>query len=106
VEITTSKDRRNCDVEDESGTHAMPAKRMNTSVLSTTPDSSSVASKNRRLLIVDDHPVFRHGISQFLSEQEGLTVCAEAENGRSGGNAKAETRSGPARCVDAGHERH
>jgi len=33
-----------------------------------------------RLLIVDDHPVFRRGISQFLSSQEGLTVCAEAEN--------------------------
>ncbi len=51
---------------------------MNTQLLS--PEPPSVTSKNKRLLIVDDHPVFRHGISQFLSEQDGLTVCAEAEN--------------------------
>ncbi|HSI61941.1 MAG TPA: response regulator transcription factor [Candidatus Saccharimonadia bacterium] len=42
--------------------------------------SAPVATGNKRLLIVDDHPVFRHGIAQYLSEQDGVTVCAEAEN--------------------------
>jgi DNA-binding NarL/FixJ family response regulator len=44
------------------------------------PDSPHAASRQKRILIVDDHPVYRHGISQFLSEQEGLTICGEAEN--------------------------
>jgi DNA-binding NarL/FixJ family response regulator len=54
-------------------------KRMNTQVRSL-PEVPTVAAPGKRLLIVDDHPVFRHGISQFLSEQDGINVCGEAEN--------------------------
>jgi len=36
----------------------------------------------RRLLIVDDHPVFRHGIRQLLSKVPEFTVCGEADNAR------------------------
>lgn len=32
----------------------------------------------RRVLVVDDHPVVRAGIVQFLSKAEGLVVCGEA----------------------------
>lgn len=32
-----------------------------------------------RILIVDDHPIFRQGIVQLLEHERDLTVCAEAE---------------------------
>lgn len=34
----------------------------------------------KRLLIVDDHPVFRHGIAQLIRKFPEVTVCGEAEN--------------------------
>jgi DNA-binding NarL/FixJ family response regulator len=34
----------------------------------------------KRLLIVDDHPVFRHGISQLIGKLHEVTICGEAEN--------------------------
>jgi DNA-binding NarL/FixJ family response regulator len=33
-----------------------------------------------RILIVDDHPIFRHGLMQLLSQEEDLEVCGEAED--------------------------
>ena len=33
-----------------------------------------------RVLIVDDHPIFREGLTQSLSREEDLAVCGEAEN--------------------------
>jgi DNA-binding NarL/FixJ family response regulator len=44
------------------------------------PHQSSGLNGSKRLLIVDDHPVFRHGISRLLERFEGVTVCGEAEN--------------------------
>jgi DNA-binding NarL/FixJ family response regulator len=38
----------------------------------------------RRLLIVDDHPVFRHGMRQLISKLPEMTICAEAENAKQG----------------------
>ena len=35
-----------------------------------------------RVLIVDDHPIFRQGLRQVLSEDDDITVVAEADNGR------------------------
>jgi len=34
----------------------------------------------QRLLIVDDHPVFRHGISQLIRQCPEVTICGEAGN--------------------------
>lgn len=34
--------------------------------------------KKHRILIVDDHPIFRQGIAQLLSREPDLEVCAEA----------------------------
>jgi DNA-binding NarL/FixJ family response regulator len=34
----------------------------------------------KRLLIVDDHPVFRHGIAQLVGTLREVTICGEAEN--------------------------
>lgn len=32
------------------------------------------------MFIVDDHPVFRQGLSQLISQERGLTVCGEADS--------------------------
>jgi len=34
----------------------------------------------RRILLVDDHPLLRQGISQLINQQPDLTVCGEAED--------------------------
>ena len=43
---------------------------------------SPVATVSKRLLVVDDHPVFRHGICQFLSQFSDVAICGEASNAR------------------------
>jgi DNA-binding NarL/FixJ family response regulator len=32
----------------------------------------------KRLLLVDDHPIMRHGLAQLIRSEPGLEVCAEA----------------------------
>lgn len=34
----------------------------------------------RKILIVDDHPIFRHGLAQLINQEHDLTVCGEAED--------------------------
>ena len=41
-----------------------------------------VATATKRLLIVDDHPAFRHGIAQLIGKLPDITICGEAENAR------------------------
>jgi DNA-binding NarL/FixJ family response regulator len=43
-----------------------------------------------KILIVDDHPIFRMGMTELLNQEEGLTVCAVAEDIRSAKKALAE----------------
>ena len=33
-----------------------------------------------RIIIVDDHPLFRHGLTQLLNSDDGFCVCGEATN--------------------------
>lgn len=42
--------------------------------------SPSLGNKKKRVLIVDDHPVFRRGIAALVNEQDDLVVCGEAES--------------------------
>jgi len=35
-------------------------------------------TRKARILIVDDHPVVRHGLGQLINQQSDLTVCGEA----------------------------
>lgn len=44
------------------------------------PSPPNPVSPAKRVLIVDDHPVFRRGISELISRHGGVTVCGEAEN--------------------------
>jgi DNA-binding NarL/FixJ family response regulator len=41
---------------------------------------SSAENAPKRILLVDDHPVFRHGLSEFISRNSGLTVCGHADS--------------------------
>lgn len=47
------------------------------SLTSVKPPPRSVTPTSR-LLIVDDHPVFRHGIAQLITQTPGFAICGEA----------------------------
>ena len=44
------------------------------------PTATSKGINKTRLLIVDDHPLFRKGLADFINAQSDLLVCGEAEN--------------------------
>lgn len=44
------------------------------------PPPPSEAGLVRRILVVDDHPVLRYGISALLNKEADLEVCGEAGN--------------------------
>lgn len=50
-----------------------------------------MASEPIRVLLVDDHDVFRHGLAQLLAD-EGLAVAGEASGGEAGVRLAAELR--------------
>ena len=45
-----------------------------------TSKSKPTTTPRRRILIVDDHPVVREGLTQQLNREPDLRVCAEASN--------------------------
>ncbi|MGB8167406.1 MAG: response regulator transcription factor [Chthoniobacteraceae bacterium] len=48
-----------------------------------TRNSAFPPTAETRILIVDDHPIFRHGIGQLLARVPGITICGQAENAQS-----------------------
>lgn len=38
----------------------------------------------RRLLLIDDHPIMRHGLAQLVADEPGLEICGQAGNAREG----------------------
>ena len=51
------------------------------------PDSSSPHLKTsapRKLLLIDDHPIMRHGLAQLVADEDDLEVCAQAGCAREG----------------------
>ena len=34
-----------------------------------------------KILVVDDHPLVRQGIAQFINQEKDMTVCGEASDG-------------------------
>lgn len=53
---------------------------MNTIELARPETETSAPPAQKRILVVDDHPVFRRGIAALIAEQKDLLVCGEAEN--------------------------
>lgn len=46
----------------------------------------------KRLLLVDDHPIMRHGLAQLIRAEDGLEVCDEAGSASEGLAAVARCR--------------
>ncbi len=46
----------------------------------------------KRLLLIDDHPIMRHGLAQLIRAEDGLDVCGEAGNARDGLTAVGELK--------------
>ena len=46
---------------------------------------------SRRLLIIDDHPIFRHGLKELLSGLPDVNICGEAGDARSALEAVRES---------------
>jgi DNA-binding NarL/FixJ family response regulator len=44
-----------------------------------TPPAAPTLRKNR-ILIVDDHPLFRHGIADLINAEPDIEVCGQADN--------------------------
>ncbi len=42
--------------------------------------TKSSAAEKRKILIVEDHPLFRAMLVQLISQELGMTVCGEADN--------------------------
>jgi DNA-binding NarL/FixJ family response regulator len=42
----------------------------------------SAAGEKHRVLIVDDHPIVRHGLTQLIDAEPDLKVCGEAQSDR------------------------
>jgi len=41
-------------------------------------------AKKNRIFLVEDHPVFRDGLSKLLNEEDDLSVCGEASDAKQG----------------------
>jgi DNA-binding NarL/FixJ family response regulator len=67
--------------------HADPAANciIMKSALATVQTPKPVApAKAKRIVIVDDHPLFRKGLEQLINSEDGLVVCGEAGDASGG----------------------
>jgi len=46
--------------------------------------SSTSKAPIKRIVLIDDHPIMRHGLAQLVRAEEGLDVCGDAGNAREG----------------------
>jgi DNA-binding NarL/FixJ family response regulator len=49
-------------------------------------------NSNKRVLLVDDHPILRHGLRQVIESQEDLSICGETDTEREVRSAINELR--------------
>ena len=40
--------------------------------------NNAIAAAESTVLIVDDHPMIRHGLAQLINQQPDLSVCGQA----------------------------
>lgn len=48
------------------------------------PKSPQPENSVKRILLIDDHPIMRHGLAQLIRAEGGLDVCGEAGSARDG----------------------
>jgi DNA-binding NarL/FixJ family response regulator len=63
--------------------HGLATRRCTNALLEEPLEKSAVNQKAKQtkwILIVDDHPLFRSGLAQFLNQQKDLEVCAHADS--------------------------
>jgi DNA-binding NarL/FixJ family response regulator len=53
---------------------------MNTRKLPKNQPATPVASRRKKIVLVDDHPMTRSGMAYLIGKEEDLEVCAEASN--------------------------
>ena len=54
--------------------------------------SNEGSRRPARIMVVDDHPIVRQGLTQLISSEQGLEVCAEASDAAEALKLLAETR--------------
>ena len=54
---------------------------MKTNVTNPPAPPAAKSSKQRRIFLVDDHPVTRHGLATLINQQSDVVVCGEADSG-------------------------
>lgn len=54
--------------------------------------TEGVRSRRSRLMIVDDHPIVRHGLRRLLESEPDMEVCGEAETARAAKSMIRELR--------------
>lgn len=55
-----------------------------------------------RILIVDDHPIFRQGLAQLINQEKDLCVCGEAEDYQAAMKAVAMLKPAGERACQTG----
>ena len=53
-------------------------------------EQPTIVAERRRVLIVDDHPIVRQGLTQMINQEADLTVCGEAEDAQNALQAVAD----------------
>src|SRR4026207_304944 len=66
---------------------SVPAAAHSTEPIATDSFSSGVVDNPKSdlpqaipILIVDDHPLFRHGLAQLINSDDGYSICGEASS--------------------------
>jgi DNA-binding NarL/FixJ family response regulator len=52
----------------------------------------TASTEKKRVLVVDDHPLMRQGLSLLINQQQDMQVCAEAEEAQAAIHALAQKR--------------
>ncbi|HMC24665.1 MAG TPA: hypothetical protein VKH14_04260 [Candidatus Udaeobacter sp.] len=50
-------------------------------------------TEKTRILVLEEHPLLRHGITDYLDSQPDMIVCGEADNLRDARNKLAECKA-------------
>src|SRR5436853_5430359 len=54
--------------------------------------TSACPPQRTRILVLEEHPLLRHGITDYLDSQPDMIVCGEADNIRDARNKLAECK--------------